>query len=85
MKRFFIIAACVAGLLTSACSSPRGPHEANDTLIGAGGGAIGGGLLGAVIGGPRGALLGAGVGAVAGGLIGKSYGQTQDDQRRTRY
>ena len=48
----------------------NGHKHLNNTTIGAGVGAVGGGVVGAVVGGPKGAIIGAGAGAVGGGLIG---------------
>jgi uncharacterized protein YcfJ len=79
MKNALIVAALIASLSLSACSTPRGPNEMNDTLLGVGGGALVGGLIGSSFGGSRGALVGAGLGAAAGGFIGNQIGKSQDN------
>jgi len=68
----------------SACATPQGPNESSDTLIGAGGGALAGGLIGSAFGGSRGALLGVGIGALAGGLGGNLIGRDMDQNQRAR-
>ena len=85
MKHYFILAACIGSLLMSACSTPAGPNEYGGTLIGAGGGALAGGLIGSAFGGSSGALVGAGLGAVAGGFAGKAIGANKDQEARPRY
>ena len=80
MKNYLVTVTCAACLLLSACSTPQGPNQYNGTLLGAGGGALAGGLIGSSIGGGRGALLGAGIGGLAGGFAGNQIGKSQDDQ-----
>ncbi len=64
MKNTFLIAA-VAVLALSACGTTRGDRAASGGLIGAGGGAV----IGAMVGSPgAGALIGGAAGAAAGGL-----------------
>lgn len=79
MKKQFIIAACIVGLLTTSCSMPQGPNEKGGMVIGGMGGALAGGLLGASMGNTTGALIGAGLGAAAGGFLGKEVGKGMDN------
>lgn len=85
MNHYLIVATCVSSLLVSACSTPHGPNEQTDTLVGVGGGALAGGLIGSAFGGSRGALLGVGLGALAGGMIGNQIGKSQDQEQAWRY
>jgi uncharacterized protein YcfJ len=78
MKKQFVIAACVVGLLTTSCSMPQGPNEKGGMVIGGMGGALAGGLLGASMGNTTGTLIGAGLGAAAGGFLGKEIGKGMD-------
>jgi len=84
MNHQLIVAACLVSLFMSACATPQGPNESSGTLIGAGGGALAGGLIGSAFGGGRGALLGVGLGAVAGGLGGNIIGRNMDQEQRAR-
>jgi uncharacterized protein YcfJ len=85
MNQYITVAMCVTSLLATSCSTPAGPNEYNDTLIGAGGGALVGGLIGSGFGGSRGALVGAGLGALAGGYAGHEIGRSQDEAQARRY
>jgi uncharacterized protein YcfJ len=85
MNHYLIVATCVSSLLVSACSTPHGPNEQTDTLIGVGGGALAGGLIGSAFGGSRGAVLGVGLGALAGGMMGNQIGKSQDQEQTWRY
>ncbi|HEX8525583.1 OmpA family protein [Allosphingosinicella sp.] len=89
-KRIFAAASAAALLSTAACvTNPEtGEREfPTRTVIGAGAGAIGGYLLGEVLGGRRDRterIIGAGIGAVAGGLVGQYMDrQEQELKRRT--
>lgn len=84
MKHYLIITTCVAGLLMSACSTPRGSNEQGGMLMGGAGGAVVGGLIGAAAGNTTGAVIGAGVGALAGGFAGKSIGKDMDQQEQAK-
>ena len=86
MNKFAILA--VAGaFLTSACSTDpyTGEQKASNTAVGAGIGAVLGGLGGALVSGgkTKGTLIGAGVGALAGGAIG-AYQDNQEAALRQR-
>jgi outer membrane protein OmpA-like peptidoglycan-associated protein len=86
MNKLAILA--VAGaVLTSACTTDpfTGEQKASNTGVGAGVGAVLGGLGGALISGgkTKGALIGAGVGALAGGAIG-AYQDNQEAALRQR-
>jgi hypothetical protein len=79
---------CVAdkrsGIPVNALSNAKAPDicsrssDCNDRLVGAGVGALAGGLagaaIGAVVGGPVGALVGAGIGGLVGGIAGALIG-----------
>jgi len=59
----------------------QGVNQQTGTGVGAVGGAVAGGLLGAATGGgPWRILTGAAIGAVAGGLVGSAIGKYMDDQ-----
>lgn len=62
-----IIAFCMAFV---GCTHNQGTN----TVVGAGAGALGGGLVGGAIGGTTGAVIGGTVGAIGGGAIGHRYG-----------
>jgi outer membrane protein OmpA-like peptidoglycan-associated protein len=86
MNKLAILA--VAGaVLTSACTTDpfTGEQKASNTGVGAGVGAVLGGLGGALVSGgkTKGALIGAGVGALAGGAIG-AYQDNQEAALRQR-
>ncbi|MEO5807410.1 OmpA family protein [Devosia sp.] len=85
-----IIVAGLAALALSACTTTNpytGQTQMSNTaggaLIGVGGGAIGGALIGAAVGGdPRvGALIGAGVGGLTGAAIGNYMDQQEAELR----
>jgi hypothetical protein len=40
MRKHFVIAACIAGMLTTSCSMPQGPNERGGMVIGGVGGAL---------------------------------------------
>lgn len=86
MNKLAILA--VAGaVLTSACTTDpfTGEQKASNTGVGAGVGAVLGGLGGALVSGgkTKGTLIGAGVGALAGGAIG-AYQDNQEAALRQR-
>jgi len=85
-----ILLAGLAALSLSACTSinpytgdSQLSNTAGGTLIGAGGGAVVGGIIGAATGNdPRvGALIGAGVGGLTGGMIGNYMDQQEAELR----
>lgn len=79
MKSMKIFAAALTSvLLLTGCQTGKGPKE----TIGAVGGAVLGGLLGSKIGGGSGQLIATGAGAVLGGLLGSSVGKSLDDTDR---
>ena len=86
-KTLTAIGVATAVLGTAACTTDpyTGERRINRTVVGAIGGAVGGYLLGDVIGG-RGdrteRILGAGIGAVAGGAIGAYMDRQEADLRR---
>jgi outer membrane lipoprotein SlyB len=79
-----ILALAVSATLLTGCQNPDGTQ--NNTAGGALIGGVVGALTGAAIGGPRnggaGALIGAAAGAIGGGLIGNSIDQEQDARLR---
>ncbi len=50
-------------------------NRTGNTVVGAGTGALGGGLLGSAVGGTTGAIIGGTAGAVTGGYVGNRYGR----------
>jgi surface antigen len=74
----------VTGALLCACSPTAGPNETSYTLAGCATGALGGGLMGNLLGhGNAGATLaGVGLGAAAGCLTGNAIGRQLDEQDR---
>lgn len=66
----------LAGALVVAGCASSGPNERGGTVLGAGGGAIVGGLIGG--------WQGAAIGAVAGGVVGNLIGRDMDDRERRR-
>jgi len=69
-KAIPIILFVVLSLGLSACTGNR---QAN-TVVGAGTGAVGGGLIGNAVGGSTGAIIGGTAGAVGGAYVGNRYG-----------
>ena len=66
--------------LVLGCATPQTRTE-EGTRKGVAIGAIGGALIGQIIGGDtKATLIGAGIGALAGGAIGRSYGKKMDEQ-----
>ena len=89
MRRIAVIAALtVSGaLLTTACTTDpyTGQRTINRTAVGILGGAVGGYLLGDLVGGnhDRNAkMIGAGIGAIAGGAVGNYMDQQEAELRR---
>lgn len=86
MNRLAIVAVS-AVLLASGCTTDpfTGEQKASNTAVGAGVGAVLGGLGGALVSGGKteGALIGAGVGALAGGAVG-AYQDNQEAALRQR-
>jgi len=81
LKLFITINALAAALLTS-CGAPVGPN----TQRGAATGALGGALLGGVIGHQSGrALEGAAIGGLGGAAVGGAMGNARDQERYNRY
>lgn len=73
LRRVLLSSLCVVSLVgTSACvTDPNtGQRKASRTAIGAGAGALGGLLLGGLIGGGTGRIIGAGIGGIAGAAVG---------------
>jgi outer membrane protein OmpA-like peptidoglycan-associated protein len=90
MKSKFIAASFVAALALGACTTTNpytGESQLSNTaggaLLGTGGGAVAGALVGAAVGGdPRiGALIGAGVGGLTGAAIGNYMDQQEAELR----
>lgn len=84
MKTIYLsIASAVVALTLSNCAAPAGPN----TQRGAATGALGGALLGGVVGHQSGrALEGAAIGAAGGAVVGGTYGNARDqEQNRRRY
>lgn len=84
-RRAGVIAISLAfGLAGCQTTDPyTGERKINNTSLGAGIGAAGGAVIGAIAKGRRGALIGAGVGALAGGSVGY-YMDRQEDKLRTQ-
>jgi len=88
MRRNVILAAALSGtLFTAACTTDpyTGQRTVNRTAVGILGGAVGGYLLGDLVGGnhDRNAkMIGAGIGAIAGGAVGNYMDQQEADLRR---
>lgn len=84
-RRAAVAAATVLSLLIGGCATSE---ETQGTAIGAGAGAIIGGLLGAAVAGDgnktEGALIGAAIGAGAGGLAGNAWGKSVAE-KKARY
>ena len=81
MRRVVLSSLCAVSLVgTSACvTDPNtGQRKVSRTAIGAGAGALGGLLLGGLIGGGAGRIIGAGIGGIAGAAV----GYTMDKQIR---
>ncbi len=77
------VAILAAALLVAACQGMN--NEQQGGLIGAGAGAVGGGLLGHALGGGAvGTILGAGLGGLAGWYVGTTIGKSLDEQERQR-
>ena len=90
MNRIHTTLPVLAALAMAGCTSDpftgerRLSNTAGGAMIGAGVGAIGGGLIGSSRGDSRtGALIGAGIGTLAGGAVG-GYMDRQEDQLRAR-
>lgn len=84
MKQFIIKSAILAasiGMVVS-CSSTNTQHE--NTMIGAGTGAVIGGLAGSAIGAGTGQVVAVGVGAVAGALVGGYVGSSMDSSDKVK-
>lgn len=86
-RRTAIAMAAAASVALAGCQTTNpytGETEVNKTTKGAGIGAIGGALAGALISGKRkNVLLGAGIGALAGGLVG-NYMDREEDKLRAQ-
>ena len=85
--RIFAAAAAVAALGMTACTTDpyTGQQRVNRTAVGIAAGAIGGYLLGDLVGGHNDRteqLLGAGIGAIAGGAVGAYMDRQEADLRR---
>jgi surface antigen len=83
MKKIIMSLALIASFALSGCQTAGdgtgiGGTGINKQLIGAGTGAVLGGLAGSKIGGGNGQLLATGAGAVLGGLVGNSIGKSLD-------
>lgn len=79
---FLAITTAAAALAFSNCSAPVGPN----TQRGAATGALGGALLGGVVGHQSGrALEGAAIGAAGGAAVGGVYGNARDKEQYGRY
>ena len=78
MKKYLVL--MVVLTLVLGCATPQTKTE-EGTRKGDAIGAIGGAVIGQIIGGDTQAtLIGAGIGALAGGVIGRSYGKKMDEQ-----
>ena len=78
MKKTFVYMVVLS--LVVGCAGLQ-TREEEGALKGAGIGALGGAVLGQLIGGDtKATLIGAGIGAIAGSVIGRSYGKKMDEQ-----
>lgn len=76
------ITSAIAAVALSSCAAPAGPN----TQRGAATGALGGALLGGVVGHQSGrALEGAAIGAAGGAVVGGTYGNARDQENDRRY
>lgn len=87
LRKFTIAAATGALVVTTACTTDpyTGQKRINRTAVGILGGAVGGYLLGDLVGGRNDRterLLGAGIGAIAGGAVGNYMDRQEADLRR---
>jgi surface antigen len=80
MKKFVILLMAVSTLGLSACESMK--NSGNKQLVGAGSGAVIGGLLGSKVGGGSGQLWATGAGVLLGGLLGSEIGKSLDNADR---
>lgn len=79
---FLALTSVVASLALSNCAAPAGPN----TQRGAATGALGGALLGGIVGHQSGrALEGAAIGAAGGAVVGGTYGNARDQEQYGRY
>ena len=76
MKNLALLMMVVSTFALSACENLNG--KGNKQLLGAGGGAVIGGLLGSKIGGGSGQLWATGAGALIGTLVGSEIGKSLD-------
>lgn len=83
MKTIYLtITSAFVALALSNCAAPAGPN----TQRGAATGALGGAVLGGVIGHQSGrALEGAAIGAAGGAIVGGAYGNARDQEQYNRY
>ena len=76
------LTSAITAIALSNCAAPVGPN----TQRGAATGALGGALLGGVIGHQSGkALEGAAIGAAGGAVVGGAYGNSRDQEQYGRY
>ncbi|MGB4057639.1 MAG: RT0821/Lpp0805 family surface protein [Alphaproteobacteria bacterium] len=80
MKYFALTVMMVSALSLGACNTLQG--RGNKELLGAGTGAVAGGLLGSQIGGGKGQLWASGAGVLLGALIGSEIGASLDNADR---
>ncbi len=79
---FLTLTSAIVAISLSNCAAPAGPN----TQRGAATGALGGAVLGGVIGHQSGrALEGAAIGAAGGAVIGGTYGNARDQEQYGRY
>ena len=76
------LTSAIMAIALSNCAAPAGPN----TQRGAATGALGGALLGGIVGHQSGrALEGAAIGAAGGAAVGGVYGNARDQERYRRY
>lgn len=76
------ITSAIVAVAFSSCAAPAGPN----TQRGAATGALGGALLGGIVGNQSGrALEGAAIGAAGGAVVGGAYGNARDQENDRRY
>lgn len=82
LSKLSYVLVLISAVALMGCAQPQ-TNQGRGTMIGTGGGAAAGAILGQVIGGNTEAtLLGAGIGAVVGGLAGNQIGRYMDQQER---
>ena len=83
MKKIALMMMAVSTLALSACESMNMDGSNTKQIVGAGSGALIGGILGSKVGGGSGQLWATGAGAIVGGLLGSEIGKSLDKADQT--